>query len=375
LTLDSHTDTPLYLMHKGFDFSEDHNGMNDGSKYDLPRMKKGGLDGAFFAVFVPQGVRSPDGNTKAKARADRIIDSIYTVLERFHDQAELAIYPSDASRLKRKGKRAIFLGMENGYCIGNDLSLIRSFYSKGIRYITLCHTRNNDICDSSTDTTEFNGLSEFGRNVVHYMNKTGMMIDISHASDKSFYDVLAISKAPVIASHSCSRAICDNKRNLDDKMLQALGENGGVVQVCILSEYVKKSDPNPGKDSARAGLRKRYWNYESLPEEEQQKAHQEWMEIDRLFPDKLATVSEVVDHIDHIVKVAGINHVGIGTDFDGGGGVNGCIDVSEMKNITKELIKRGYSEGDIRKIWGGNLMRVMKKVNRISKRLNPPCNC
>ena len=375
LTVDSHTDTPLNLMDNGFDISKMHKSTDDDSKYDFPRMKLGGLDAAFFGIFVPQGARTPAGNAKAKAKADRLFDTIYAVLDRYPGLAGLAVTPKDAYRLKRKGKRAIFIGIENGYPIGNDLSLIQAFYSKGARYITLCHTKNNDICDSSTDTVEFTGLSEFGENVVQYMNKIGMMVDVSHVSDKSFYDILAFSKAPVIASHSCARSICNNKRNMDDRMLQALAENGGVIQMCILSDYVKTPDPNPARDSARMELRRRYKNYETLPEAEQQNAHKEWNEIDHKFPEKLATVAEVVDNIDHIVKIAGINHVGIGTDFDGGGGVGGCFDVSEMKNITKELVKRRYSTRDIRKIWGGNLMRVMRKVVRVSRKLNPPCNC
>jgi membrane dipeptidase len=375
LTIDSHTDTPLNLMDKGFDISKNNKSSADESKYDFPRMKLGGLDAAFFAVFIPQGARTVEGNFKAKAKADRLFDTIYAVLDRYPDLVGLATSPSDAYHLKRKGKQAIFIGIENGYPIGNDLSLIQAYYSKGARYITLCHTKNNDISDSSTDTTEFTGLSEFGKNVVMFMNKIGMMVDVSHISDKAFYDVLTYTKAPVIASHSCAREICNNKRNLDDRMLQALAKNDGVIQMCILSDYVRMPDPNPARDSAWSALRKKYSNYETLTEAEQQKAHKEWNEMDHRYPEKLATVQEVVDHVDHIVKVAGINHVGIGTDFDGGGGVTGCFDVSEMKNITKELVKRGYSTNEIRKIWGGNLMRVMKKVQRISRKLNPPCNC
>ena len=251
LTVDSHTDTPLNLMDKGFDISKRHNSLTEDSKYDFPRMQLGDLDAAFFGVFIPQGARTPDGNAKAKAKADRLFDTIYAVLERYPELAGLAVSPSDANRLKRQGKRAIFIGIENGYPIGNDLSLIQVYYSKGARYITLCHTKNNDICDSSTDTVEFAGLSEFGKNVVQYMNKIGMMVDVSHVSDKSFYDILSISKAPIIASHSCARAICNNKRNLDDRMLQSLAKNGGVIQMCILSDYVKTPEPNTARDSAR----------------------------------------------------------------------------------------------------------------------------
>lgn len=351
LTVDSHVDTPQLLMDPDFDISKRHDPQKDHSKVDFPRMKEGGMDASFFAVFVSQGKRTTEGNFQAKKRADALFDSIYALFTKFPGEAGLAISPSDAYRLKRQGKRAIFIGMENGYPIGNDLSLIQTYYSKGARYITLCHTRNNDICDSSTDSTEYNGLSEFGRSVVKFMNKTGMMVDVSHISDKSFYDVIALSKAPVIASHSCARAICDNPRNMDDNMLRALAKNGGVIQMCILSAYVKKQPPNPARDSAFARLRKKYQNYENLSKTDMDKSNKEWDVLDDQYPQKLATVSDVVDHIDHIVKIAGIDHVGIGTDFDGGGGVTGCFDVSQMKNITRELLKRGYSTGDIRKIW------------------------
>jgi membrane dipeptidase len=202
-----------------------------------------------------------------------------------------------------------------------------------------------------------------------------MMIDISHVSDKTFYDVISRTKAPVIASHSCARAICNNPRNMTDDMLKALAKNGGVIQMCILSDYVKKPDPFPARDSAFTALKKRYRNFSDLTDDESDKVHHEWDELDRKYPQKLATVSDVVDHIDHMVKIAGVDHVGIGTDFDGGGGVTGCFDVSEMKNITEELMTRGYSDSDIEKIWGGNLIRVMKKVRRVSKKLSKPCGC
>ena len=375
LSVDSHTDTPLNLTRSGFDLSVRHDPVKDHSKLDFPRMQEGHLDAAFFAVFLSQGKRTEDANVKAKDRANMLFDTIYAALKKNSRIAGLALSPADAIRLKKEGKSAVFIGMENGYPIGNDLSLIKFFYDRGARYITLCHTKNNDICDSSTDTTEFNGLSDFGKNMVTVMNRVGVMIDLSHASDKSFFDVLGLTKAPVIASHSCARSLCNNPRNLTDDMLKALAKNGGVVQMCILSDYVKKPDPNPRRDSAYAALRKKYRNFTDLTEEESKNAHKDWEALEDLFPEKLATVSDVADHIDHMVKTAGIDHVGIGTDFDGGGGVTGCFDVSEMKNITEELINRGYSDRDIEKIWGGNLMRVMKKVKQVSKKLNKPCGC
>jgi membrane dipeptidase len=366
-TVDSHTDVPLNLFDKKFDLSVDNSAADKRSKVDFPRMKKGGLDGVFFAVFEAQGPRTPEGNQKAKQHAMVTFDSIYSSLKRNQDLAGLALRPEDAYKLKKQGKRAVFIGMENGYPIGNDLSNVKLFFDRGARYITLCHTKNNDICTSSTDTNNIaKGLSGFGTRVVAEMNRIGMMVDVSHVSDKSFYDVLALTKAPVIASHSCSRALCNNPRNLTDDMLKALAENGGVVQMCILSDYVKTPDPNPVRDSLMTALRHKYESFSGLSETEREKFRNEWNKINEKYPQKLATVKDVCNHIDHMVKVAGIDHVGIGTDFDGGGGVEGCNDVSQMGNITLELVKRGYTRKEIKKIWGGNLMRVMKQVAEIS---------
>ncbi|MCX6287609.1 MAG: dipeptidase [Bacteroidetes bacterium] len=357
-TVDSHTDTPMRLMTGDFDINQRHDPQS--SKVDFPRMKEGGLDGIFFAVFTSQGKRNQEAFLKIKNEALEITDTIYAVLKRNQAVAGLALKPQDAYSLKKEGKIAVFIGMENGYPLGLDLSMVETFFKRGVRYITLCHTRNNDLCDSSTDTLCFGGLGPFGKEVVKEMNRLGMMVDVSHMSDKSFYDVLHLSGSPVIASHSCSRALCDNPRNLTDEMLMALAANGGVVQMCILSAYVK-ADPNPARDSAHAALRKKYRDFDGLTKDEMKAARKDWHAIDDQYPGNLATVSDVVDHIDHMVKVAGIDHVGIGTDFDGGGGVKGCNDVSGMGSITLELVKRGYSKSQIRKIWGGNLMRVMKQ--------------
>ncbi len=290
------------------------------------------------------------------------IDSIHSHLARSGHTAGLAFTPGDAYRLEKEGKRTVFIGIENGYPVGDDLSNIAYFYGKGARYITLCHTRNNHICDSSTDTTEHNGLSSFGEEVVREMNRLGMMVDVSHISDSSFYDVLAVTSVPVIASHSCARAICDHPRNLNDDMLRALAANGGVIQMCILSDYVKTPAPNPERDSAFQAIREKYRYFTDLTEEEEKAARRDWHRADSLHPRVLATVSDAVDHIDHMVNVAGIDHVGIGTDFDGGGGLADCQDASQLVNITVELYRRGYSPEEIRKIWGGNIMRVMQQV-------------
>lgn len=366
LTVDSHVDTPMWLTREGFRFGERHDEDGGRNKLDLPRMKEGGLDGVFFAVFIGQEERTEEGNRNALSDANEIIDSIRSTVSRYSGQLEIAVSPKEFRKIEKQDKHAIFLGMENGYPIGTDLSLVDSFYNEGIRYITLCHSYNNDICDSSTDTVEHGGLSPFGEEVVSRMNDMGIMIDVSHASDASFYDVIEQSRAPIIASHSCARALCDNTRNLSDDMLLALKENGGVIQMCILSAYVKTPDPNPQRDSARQAVYEKHGNYYELDDLGKEAFLADWYQVDVDFPQQLATVADVVDHIDHIVEVAGIDHVGIGTDFDGGGGVEGCFDVSEMNNITIELVLRGYAKKEIEKIWSGNLMRVMKEVEKTS---------
>ncbi len=361
LTVDSHTDTPLRFTRTGYDFFKRQDPHEDGSKVDFPRMEEGQLDGIFLAVFLGQRERTEEGYAQAKSRAYQVFDSIYSLIDRGGDKLQLALSPRDFRKIDRQGKSAIFIGVENGYPLGLDVSMVDSFYNLGARYITLCHTQNNDICDSSTDPEgpEYDGLSDFGYRVVERMNELGMMIDVSHASDDSFYDIIESSTKPVIASHSCARAICDNPRNLSDDMLKALAENDGVIQMCILSAYVETPQPNPLRDSAKNAVREKHGNYYDLDDEGRQAFLKDWYAVDKNFPQELADVGQVVDHIDHIVEIAGIDHVGIGTDFDGGGGVEGCYDVSELRNITAELVRRGYSEKDIKKIWSGNLMRVM----------------
>jgi len=363
-TIDTHCDTPMNLSRSDYNLAERHDAILTDTKVDLPRMKEGGLDAQFFAVFLSQGPRTEVGHANANKKAFDIINAIFKSVEASPDLAQLARTPEDGYAIEKTGKRAIYIGIENGYPIGHDLSMIGKFWNLGVRYITLCHTSNNDICDSSTDKKgpEYNGLSSFGAEVVKEMNRVGMIVDVSHISDSSLFNVLRITKTPVIASHSCSRAICDNPRNLTDEGLRAVARNGGVVQMCILSDYVKTPEPNPARDSARAILRAKYNNFIGLTPEQEQAGWDEYRSTMKKFPQKLATVKDVVDHIDHIVKIAGIDHVGIGTDFDGGGAVSGCFDVSEMGNITLELVTRGYSESEIRKIWGGNFMRVFRAV-------------
>ena len=367
-TIDSHTDTPMLFTREDFDMSVRHDPLETSTKVDFPRMTEGGLDGIFMAIFLGQGPRDAEGHARATAKTHQIFDSIYSVVERNSELASIALTSKDVYAIEKQGKRAVYMGIENGYALGGDLNNVEVFYNRGSRYITLSHSKNNNLCDSSTDTTEHNGLSEFGKEVIAEMNRLGMLIDVSHISDKAFYDVIELTKSPIIASHSSSRAICDSPRNLTDDMLVRLAENGGVAQVCILSSYIKKTPSNPQADSMRMALRKKYNDYQNLSDEQQKEAGREWRSINKSFPPVLATVEDVVDHIDHMVEVAGIDHVGIGTDFDGGGGVAGCFDASELPNLTIEMVKRGYTEEEIIKIWGGNFLRVLSENEALASK-------
>lgn len=368
VTIDTHNDTPMEFLRFGFDFSGENNKAR-GSRVDLLKMEQGGLDAAFFAAFISQGECTSEKYEKVNGKVLEILNTVHTKVAQYPNRAEIATTPDDIYRLKKEGKRAIYIGVENGYPIGNDITLLKKYYDLGARYVTLCHTKNNQICSSSTDKDTLNdkGLRDFGKEVVKEMNRLGMIVDVSHISDKSFYDVLDLSTAPVIASHSCSRAVCNNPRNLSDSMLTKIAEKGGVVQMCILSDYVKKTESVPLRDSAMHALRAKYNNFQNLTSAQDSMLTNEWYQIQEKYPQNLATVSDVVDHIDHMVKVMGIEHVGIGTDFDGGGGVEGCKDASQMINITVELIRRGYSDSDIKKIWGENFLRVFREVQRVSQ--------
>ena len=369
LTLDSHADTPLRLMEPGFDLAERHDPHETGSKLDYPRMIEGGLDAVFFAAFVAQGIRDDDGHTRARELALQILDAVWASAEKNSDIVGIALNPEDAALLEAKGKRAIYLSIENGYPIGNDLKNVELFYNKGVRYVTLVHSTNNDLADSATDSggPEHGGISLLGASVVEEMNRLGIMVDVSHGSDETFYDAIELSKAPIIATHSNARTVTDHPRNMSDDMLRLIAKNGGVVQLTMLSDYLRKAPENPERDSALESLRASLKPSNEMTEDERKLARDQLRKIRAQYPDPLATVKNAVDHIDHIVRIAGIDHVGIGCDFDGGGGIDGVFDVSEVMNITIELAQRGYSEQDIEKIWSGNILRVFAEVQAVAE--------
>jgi membrane dipeptidase len=369
LSVDTHCDTPGNLLRAGWNIGERHEPGKQGSgQIDLPRMKEGGLDALFFGVFTGQGPLTPEGFANSKKRATALLDAIDAMVEEYPDQVGKAIRPADAVRLKKEGRRAAFVGMENGYPIGEDLSLVEAYARRGVRYITLCHSADNQICDSGTERTnpEDKGLSEFGRKVVAECNRLGIMVDVSHMSDRSYADVLKVTKSPIIATHSCCRALCDHPRNMTDEMIKALAANGGVIQMCFLSGYLVAPKPNPERDAALKELESKYGPRRSLQTLQDQakraEAQAAYQAVGQKFPDQRAMVKDIVDHIEHVVKLVGIDYIGIGTDFDGGGGVTDCNDVSQMYRVTMELLRRGYTEPQIAKIWSGNTMRVLQKV-------------
>ena len=369
LTLDTHADTPLRMLEPGFDLSERHDPYETGSKVDYPRMKEGGLDAIFFAAFVAQDIRDEDGNERAKTLVLQMIDAVVSSAQDNSDDVGLALNPDDAYELEKANKRAIYIGMENGYPIGNNLDNLELFFNAGVRYITLVHSSNNDLSDSATDQNgpEHQGISAFGEKVITEMNRLGIIVDISHGSDDAFYDAIAISKAPIIASHSNARSVFDHKRSMSDEMLKLVTENRGVVNVTPYPSYLREKLENPERDAAISLLLKGAKSPSDMTSSERAAMTQAYNKINQKFPNISATVSDLVDHIDRIAEVAGIDHVGIGSDFDGGGGVKRVFDASEVMNITIELVRRGYSEEEIEKIWSKNLMRVFREVQAVAE--------
>ncbi|MDR3128670.1 MAG: gamma-glutamyl-gamma-aminobutyrate hydrolase family protein [Tannerellaceae bacterium] len=321
LTLDSHTDTPNRFYPGPFNLATiAPDGNAPSGQVNLPFMEKGLIDAVFMAAYIPQGKRDKVSLLAATQRAMDRLNEVHRQEELNPTRVGIATDPESLYRLKTEGKKALIPAIENGYAIGKDPANIRRFCDMGVAYITLCHNGDNDLCDSAAGNREWKGLSPFGREVVTEMNRLGIMIDISHASEDTVRDILAYSTLPVIASHSSCRSLCDHPRNLTDEQLCALAEKGGVVQICLYNSFLSLSPP--------------------------------------------ATLDDAVRHINHVVRLIGVEHVGIGSDFDGGGGIQGCSATNELINLTVRLLAEGYSDEDLAKIWGGNLLRVMQQ-NRV----------
>lgn len=315
ITVDSHCDTPM-LFGEGYRLGERSNV----ALVDLHKMEEGGLDVSTMVAYIPQGARDDASHEKAREMADTLLRGIEGQVADNSEYVTLCSTPTELPLFKRQGKKVVMRGIENGYAIGKDISLVEKYRKQGVVYMTLCHNGDNEICDSARGNGEYGGLSAFGRDVVREMNRVGMLIDLSHAAESTFYDVLECSALPVVCSHSSCKALCNHPRNLTDEQMAALAAKGGVVQLTMYSGFLREEG--------------------------------------------VATLDDFMQHLEHAIAIAGIDHVGIGTDFDGDGTVVGCADASQLRNVTKELLRRGYSESDIEKIWGGNWLRVMSLVQR-----------
>jgi membrane dipeptidase len=365
------------------------------TQVNIPKMKEGGLDASFFIVYVGQGPLTPEGYDSAYKQAVAKFDAVHHLTKEIApDQIELALTAADVLRIAKSGKKVALIGIENAYSLGTDITRVKEFYDRGGRYMSLAHNGHSQFADSNTGERDgkwlHNGLSEMGKQVIAEMNKWGIMVDLSHPSKAANMQALALSKAPVIASHSAARALADVSRNMDDEQLEALKKNGGVIQTVAFASYVKVAKPDsPERAAAIAALRKEFGlpapgggagggggggggrgGLNALSPEQRAKYDARMAEIDKKTPgDPRATVADFVNHIDYLVKKIGIDHVGISSDFDGGGGVTGWNGADETFNVTLELVRRGYTEEQIGKMWSGNLLRVMAEVEKVAKQI------
>lgn len=364
LTLDSHLDTPASLDLPGWSIKEGHEVHTDYTQVDLPRMKKGGLDGGFWAIYTPQGALTVDGFRQSRDFALLRGMAIRSMVAADPSNFELATASKDAAPIGAAGKRVVYMSIENAYPLGEDVSLLKTFYDMGVRVSGFAHFAHNQFADSSTDPStkpRYGGLSPLGKELLAEMNRLGIVPDGSHSSDQVLDDLLMLSRTPVLLTHSGCKAIYDHPRNIDDAHLKALAALGGVIQMNAYGAYLRASRSNPERQKAMAALMGQMREDAKLSREKRAKLLAERQEIDRLYPETdKATFDNFMAHMLHALRVVGPDHVGIGLDWDGGGGVVGLEDVVDLPKITNALLKAGYSEADIQKIWSGNVLRVLK---------------
>jgi membrane dipeptidase len=364
IIIDTHADTPQMMLDEGYDLAQPDSPF----MVSIPKMRQGHLSAEFFSIWVNVGWPKQD----LMHRALDLMDVVYEQLGRHSDVLSMATTADEIVRLHLQGKVAILMGVEGGHTIQDDLRALDIYYRLGVRYMTLTHTANTEWADSSGDKPKWNGLTDFGRQVVERMNRLGMMVDISHVSDKTFYDTLAATKAPVIASHSSCRALCDVPRNMTDDMIRALAKNGGIIDINFYSGFLSQAYAEAYKkiekqvEAEIAAARARYAQQgKPLPYYEETKIEQAMIKD---LPVPSYTV--IADHIDHAVQVGGVEHVGLGSDFDGiDSAPKGLEDVSKLPDLVRELARRGYSEQDLKKILGGNVLRLMRQVEGVSREM------
>jgi membrane dipeptidase len=365
IVLDTHDDTTQRFLDGKFDLGT----RSDAGSIDIPRMKEGGLGAIFFSIWIPSKVTGPEAVNRALTQ----IDAVREQVRKHPGELALATTAAEVREARKQGKVAALMGVEGGHMINSNLGVLRSYAALGVRYMTLTHSGNDEWADSSTDKAVHNGLTDFGKDVVREMNRLGIIVDISHVSDKTFYDALETSKAPLFASHSSCRAICDAARNMTDQMIKDLAAKGGVIQInyhvgFLSQEFRDAEKANPELNKAiSAEVTKRCGENEGCQLIEGDRITREYVEQGKLPRVEFA---KIIEHIDHAVKVAGVEHVGLGSDFDGANMPYGMEDATKLPKITEALLKRGYSEGDVKKILGENTLRVMTEVERVSRELN-----
>lgn len=366
LTLDTHLDTPASLALPGWSIMDAHAVAQDYTQVDLPRMTQGGLDGGFWAIYTPQGPLDTESTRKARDFALLRGSLIREMVAAHPESFALASKAADAAAIKASGKRVVYLSIENAWPLGDDPTLLRSFYAMGVRIAGFAHFRTNQFADSSTDKAKWDGLSPLGVQLLAEMNRLGVVPDLSHSSDRALDDALRLSKTPLVLTHSGCKAVFDHPRNIDDAHLKALAAAGGVIQ--INSVYVKGLKQSAEREAAMKALEEKYPEDRKLTAAEHQSMLAERHAIDAKYPELRATFDDVMANLLHALQVAGVDHVGIGLDWDGGGGVIGLEDIADLPKITRALLAAGYSEADVAKIWSGNILRVLAAAEAEAER-------
>lgn len=375
LVLDSHMDTPRQLVRPGWDIRQRHDYASDLSQVDLPRMREGGLDGGFWAIYTPQEERSEAGRAQAAAYGLSQLLRLRDLTERYPQDFALALTPQDAPRIAAEGKRVVFISMENAEPLADNPALLATYQRQGLRMLGLVHSSNSDLADSATAIPEWHGLSPAGRELVQRANCLGVVLDASHASDNAFDEMLALSRTPIILSHSSSRAINGHPRNLDDQRLLRLAQSGGVIQLNTYSGYLSAQKADPRREAALRPLFTRLRQMAALSPAQFQQLAGQIAEVERQYPKPQASLDDFMQHLLHVLALLGPEHVGIGADWDGGGGVAGLTDVSQLPRITERLLQAGYNEQAIAAIWSGNLLRVLGKAQAFAVSAQARASC
>ncbi|WP_373004075.1 dipeptidase [Hyphomonas sp.] len=366
LVLDSHLDTPANLSKPGFDIMADNPSVLGSVQVDLPKMTRGGLDGGFWVIFMPQGPLDEASFEAARTAALTRSDEILTMVSDHPESFELAYTSEDAARIAATGKRIVYQSIENSYPIGTDLSLVKTFYDRGVRFIGPVHFRDNQFADSATDlsASDFGGLSPLGEDLVREANRLGMVLDGSHAADSTVDDMIALSTTPLILTHTGVKAVYDHPRNISDDLLRKIADDGGVIQINAYGGYLEALSPTPERQAALDELQTEFEGISPITAdaETRERYMARMDEVDASFPPPRSTFEKFMEHMNHALEVVGPDHIGMGADWDGGGGVEGMEDVSFLPKVTERLLAEGYSEADIQKIWSGNMLRMLQQA-------------